>query len=86
MVSLEDIEDFVHGFGLSGGFVQAIDEVYEIRVGGQDESLHVGVEISSHIFWNPKRQRRQLVGMSGYGPCGAETLEQAPPQLPERSL
>ncbi len=85
MASPEDIEDFVRGFSLSSGFVQAIDEIYEIRVSGQGESLHAEVEISSRAFWNLKRQRRQLAGTSGCGLCGVEALEQALPQLPERS-
>ncbi|MBN0154900.1 formate dehydrogenase accessory sulfurtransferase FdhD, partial [Pseudomonas aeruginosa] len=49
------------------------------------ESLHAEVEISSRAFWNLKRQRRQLAGTSGCGLCGVEALEQALPQLPERS-
>ncbi|MFO6374755.1 formate dehydrogenase accessory sulfurtransferase FdhD, partial [Pseudomonas aeruginosa] len=79
MASPEDIEDFVRGFSLSSGFVQAIDEIYEIRVSGQGESLHAEVEISSRAFWNLKRQRRQLAGTSGCGLCGVEALEQALP-------
>ena len=58
---------------------------HEIRVSGQGESLHAEVEISSRAFWNLKRQRRQLAGTSGCGLCGVEALEQALPQLPERS-
>ncbi|HCF3391247.1 TPA: formate dehydrogenase accessory sulfurtransferase FdhD [Pseudomonas aeruginosa] len=85
MASPEDIEDFVRGFSLSSGFVESIDDIYEIRVSGQGESLHAEVEISSRAFWNLKRQRRQLAGTSGCGLCGVEALEQALPQLPERS-
>ncbi len=32
MASPEDIEDFVRGFSLSSGFVESIDDIYEIRV------------------------------------------------------
>ncbi|HBP0316930.1 formate dehydrogenase accessory sulfurtransferase FdhD [Pseudomonas aeruginosa] len=85
MASPEDIEDFVRGFSLSSGFVESIDDIYEIRVSGQGESLHAEVEISSRAFWNLKRQRQQLAGTSGCGLCGVEALEQALPQLPERS-
>lgn len=81
MASPEDIEDFVRGFSLSSGFVESIDDIYEIRVSGQGESLQAEVEISSRAFWNLKRQRRQLAGASGCGLCGVEALEQALPDL-----
>ncbi|OKR47062.1 formate dehydrogenase family accessory protein FdhD [Pseudomonas aeruginosa] len=85
MASPEDIEDFVRGFSLSSGFVESIDDIYEIRVSGQGDSLQAEVEISSRAFWHLKRQRRQLAGTSGCGLCGVEALEQALPQLPART-
>lgn len=34
MVLFEDIEDFVCGFSFSSGFVEFIDDIYEICVSG----------------------------------------------------
>ena len=82
MVSPNDLEDFVLGFSLSCGAVEAIDEIYDLRLSGAGEALQADIQISSRAFWNLKQQRRQLAGSSGCGLCGVAALEQALPQLP----
>lgn len=82
MVSPNDLEDFVLGFSLSCGAVEAIDEIYDLRLSGSGEALQADIQISSRAFWNLKQQRRQLAGASGCGLCGVAALEQALPQLP----
>ena len=85
MVSPNDLEDFVLGFSLSCGAVEAIDEIYDLRLSGAGEALQADIQISSRAFWNLKQQRRQLAGASGCGLCGVAALEQALPQLPRLS-
>lgn len=85
MVSPNDLEDFVLGFSLSCGAVEAIDEIYDLRLSGSGEALQADIQISSRAFWNLKQQRRQLAGSSGCGLCGVAALEQALPQLPHLS-
>ena len=85
MVSPNDLEDFVLGFSLSCGAVEAIDEIYDLRLSGAGEALQADIQISSRAFWNLKQQRRQLAGSSGCGLCGVAALEQALPQLPHLS-
>ncbi len=82
MVSPNDLEDFVLGFSLSCGAIEAIDEIYDLRLSGSGEALQADIQISSRAFWNLKQQRRQLAGSSGCGLCGVAALEQALPQLP----
>ena len=82
MVSPNDLEDFVLGFSLSCGAIEAIDEIYDLRLSGTGEALQADIQISSRAFWNLKQQRRQLAGSSGCGLCGVAALEQALPQLP----
>ncbi|WP_263146128.1 formate dehydrogenase accessory sulfurtransferase FdhD [Pseudomonas sp. RIT-PI-AD] len=82
MVSPSALEDFVAGFSLSAGLVETLDDIYDIRLGGDGEALRAEVEIASRAFWALKRQRRQLAGTSGCGLCGVEALDQALPPLP----
>ncbi|MCY1290895.1 Sulfur carrier protein FdhD [compost metagenome] len=84
MVSPSALEDFVAGFSLSSGVVQAIDEIYDIQVEGEGIALHAEVDIGNRAFWSLKEQRRNLAGTTGCGLCGVEALEQALPEL--RSL
>ena len=81
MVSPNNLEDFVLGFSLSCGAVEAIDEIYDLRLSGAGEALQADIQISSRAFWNLKQQRRQLAGTSGCGLCGVEAVEQALPDL-----
>ena len=84
MVSPSDLEDFVAGFSLSNGVIQAIDEIYDVQVEGEGIALHAEVDIGNRAFWSLKEQRRNLAGTTGCGLCGVEALEQALPEL--RSL
>ncbi|WP_374441554.1 formate dehydrogenase accessory sulfurtransferase FdhD [Pseudomonas panipatensis] len=81
MVSPDDLDDFVRGFSLSNGLVEAIDEIYDIRLNRLTDAVSAEVQISSRAFWALKQQRRQLAGTSGCGLCGVEALEQALPAL-----
>ena len=82
MVSPANLEDFVVGFSLANGFVDSLNDIYDIHLHGQGNGRRAELEISSRTFWRLKQQRRQLPGNSSCGLCGVEALEQALPQLP----
>ena len=82
MSSPADLEDFVVGFSLANGFVDSLDDIYDIRLHGCGNARRAEVDIASRAFWRLKQQRRQLPGNSSCGLCGVEALEQALPRLP----
>jgi len=82
MVSPNDLEDFVHGFSLGAGFIESIDDIYDIRLTPHGDAIAADVQVSSRAFWALKEQRRQLAGNTGCGLCGVEALDQALPDLP----
>jgi FdhD protein len=82
MISPADLEDFVVGFSLANGFVDSLDDIYDIRLHGCGNARRAEVDIASRAFWRLKQQRRQLPGNSSCGLCGVEALEQALPRLP----
>ncbi|WP_152219395.1 formate dehydrogenase accessory sulfurtransferase FdhD [Pseudomonas sp. SCB32] len=82
MVSPNDLEDFVHGFSLGAGFIESIDDIYDIRLTPHGDAIAAEVQVSSRAFWALKEQRRQLAGNTGCGLCGVEALDQALPDLP----
>ena len=81
MVSPSAVEDFIIGFSLSSAVVNGLEEIYDIRVQRNGDTLNAEVQISNRAFWALKQQRRQLAGTSGCGLCGVAALEQALPQL-----
>ena len=82
MISPADLEDFVVGFSLANGFVESLDDIYDIRLHGSGSARRAELDIASRAFWRLKQQRRQLPGNSSCGLCGVEALEQALPRLP----
>ncbi|MCQ4295913.1 formate dehydrogenase accessory sulfurtransferase FdhD [Pseudomonas stutzeri] len=82
MISPANLEDFVVGFSLANGFVDSLNDIYDIRLHGRGNARRAELEISSRTFWRLKQQRRQLPGNSSCGLCGVEALEQALPEMP----
>ena len=81
MVSPHHLEDFAVGFSLGNGWIESIDDIYDIEIRGLASSREARLEVSSRCFWAIKQQRRQLAGNSGCGLCGVDALEQALPVL-----
>jgi FdhD protein len=72
----QDLEDFALGFSLTEGIVESASEVYEIDVRAQSQGIELHLTISSQRFSELKQRRRSMVGRTGCGLCGAESLAQ----------
>lgn len=72
-----DLEDFALGFSLSEGILRDKNDLYDIEVVKQLQGIELRLEIASECFSKLKERRRNLVGRTGCGICGAESLEQA---------
>ena len=77
MSSPSDLEDFALGFSLSEGVLKSADELYDMAVKQHCDGIEVAMTISSQRLMQLKQQRRNLVGRTGCGLCGAESLQQA---------
>lgn len=77
MGSPSDLEDFAVGFSVTEGIVNNISDIYSIEINCKDEGIELNVEISSECFAKLKEVRRNLIGRTGCGLCGAESLSQA---------
>ncbi len=78
----QDLEDFALGFSLSEGILQDKSELYGVEIVKQTQGIELQCEVASEAFSKLKEKRRNLVGRTGCGLCGAESLEQAL-RLPE---
>ncbi|MGB8328114.1 MAG: formate dehydrogenase accessory sulfurtransferase FdhD [Steroidobacteraceae bacterium] len=72
-----DLEDFAIGFTLSEALVAEASEIRGVEVETGPQAIDVRITIASERFAALLQQRRNLLGRTGCGLCGAETLEQA---------
>ena len=72
-----DLEDFALGFSLSEGILRDKSDLYDIEVVKQAQGIELRLDIATECFAKLKERRRNLVGRTGCGICGAESLEQA---------
>lgn len=78
-----DLESFALGFALSEGIVQHRAEFQHAEVEESALGVTVHCRISGSAFLKLKQLRRNMVGRTGCGLCGVESLEQVFKTLPE---
>jgi FdhD protein len=76
MATPDNLEDFAKGFSISENIVKGIEEIYSIEVNRTDVGIEVDIDISNEAFNKLKDRRRNLIGRTGCGLCGAESLNQ----------
>ena len=77
MASPNDLEDFALGFSLSEGIVTSANQLLDCEQIETDQGIELALTITAEPFAKLKERRRNLVGRTGCGLCGAESLEQA---------
>ena len=77
MATPADLEDFALGFSLSEGILQSAKQLLDCEVTETDKGIELVLTITAEPFAKLKEKRRNLVGRTGCGLCGAESLEQA---------
>jgi formate dehydrogenase accessory protein FdhD len=75
LASPADLEDFAVGFSLSEGIVAHAREIHDLDVRSECSGIVVEMTIASERFFTLKDRRRSLVGRTGCGLCGVESLE-----------
>ncbi len=77
MVTPENLEDFAIGFSLTEGIIDEPADVLESTVIKRENGLEIAMTVSAECFARLEGQRRNLVGRTGCGLCGAESLATA---------
>lgn len=76
MASPELLEEFAIGFSLSERIIPDISHIYDISLKkGCGNGIIVDLEISPRCFFQLKDRRRSMVGRTGCGICGVESLK-----------
>ncbi len=69
-----DLEDFALGFSLSEGIVSCADEVLDCAVTPGPDGVRLDLTVTARRAAAMADRRRTMVGASGCGLCGVETL------------
>jgi FdhD protein len=77
MATPADLPDFGLGFALSEGILKNRDELLDIGCATVENGIEVRMAISLARFAALKERRRSLVGRTGCGICGVESLAEA---------
>lgn len=77
MVTPTALEDFAIGFSLTEGIIKQATDVLEVSVLEREKGLELALVVDEECFERFEGQRRNLVGRTGCGLCGAESLDQA---------
>lgn len=71
-----DLLDFAIGFSLSEDIICQPEDILEHEIIYAEHGIEIQLRISSRLFSALKYKRRSLMGNSGCGLCGVESLEQ----------
>lgn len=77
MASPADLEDFAIGFTLTEGIVQSIAEITRVEVVAHAQGIEVQVEVAEASAGQLKSRGRSLIGRTGCGLCGVESIQDA---------
>lgn len=83
MATPTDIDLFAKGFSLSEGILKSLKELYALDIHQNELGTTVEMTISSRAFIALKEHRRMMVGRTGCGLCGIESLEQFHLDIPK---
>lgn len=71
-----DLFDFAVGFSLSENIISESAQILDYKINEVESGIEIDMQISSRLFSALKHKRRSLMGNSGCGLCGVESLAQ----------
>lgn len=76
MATPQDLEAFALGFALSEGLLDSRDECHGIDVVASADGVEVQLDVAARAVARLQERRRTLVGRTGCGLCGIDSLKQ----------
>lgn len=70
-----DLGYFGIGFSLSEGIIESPSQIFDIAIEQSSVGLTVAMKIASGPFMKLKNRRRSMVGRTGCGICGVDSLD-----------
>ena len=74
MASPCDLEDFALGFSISEGILEKPEQLFSIEIKPTQDGVEIDMHIAGDCYARLREQRRNMVGRTGCGLCGTESL------------
>ncbi|MBQ0762171.1 formate dehydrogenase accessory sulfurtransferase FdhD [Marinobacter psychrophilus] len=74
MASPCDLEDFALGFSISEGILETPEQLFSIEIKPTQDGIELDMHIAGDCYARLREQRRNMVGRTGCGLCGTESL------------
>ena len=82
MATPDDLEDFAVGFSLTEGLIDKSDDVTDLNISATEHGIDVRMWLTARAGNTLISRRRRLLGASGCGMCGLESLAEANRMVP----
>ena len=83
MATPADLEDFIVGFALCEGLIGRRSDIVDIELRPTKMGIEVDATTTNRVAESMRARRRSMMGPSGCGICGVESLSQVDRELPE---
>ena len=83
MATPDDLEGFIVGFALCEGLVGRRNDIVDIELRHTELGIEVDAKTTNRVAESMRARRRSMMGPSGCGICGVESLSQVDRALPE---
>lgn len=82
LASPVDLEDFAIGFSLTEGKITRVDDIVEMDIVSHENGIEIRVWLAANAGLQNAQRRRAMLGPTGCGLCGVESLDAALPVTP----
>jgi FdhD protein len=83
MASPSDLEDFALGFSLTEGKIARPEDIAELEIVEHDAGIEARIWLAGSAGREVTARRRAMLGPTGCGLCGVDSLDAALPDVPQ---